>query len=70
MVGAGGIGCELLKTLVMSGYKDIELVSITLSSEWSTTISQSSVAAHRVHLCLLPCGNANGSSEDSQKWWN
>jgi molybdopterin/thiamine biosynthesis adenylyltransferase len=28
MVGAGGIGCELLKTLVMSGYKDIELVSI------------------------------------------
>lgn len=25
-VGAGGIGCELLKTLVMIGFEDIELV--------------------------------------------
>ena len=25
-VGAGGIGCELLKTLVMTGFEDIELV--------------------------------------------
>ncbi len=25
-VGAGGIGCELLKTLVCTGFKDIELV--------------------------------------------
>eukprot|EP00897_Mesotaenium_endlicherianum_P009495 jgi/Mesen1/8574/ME000497S07985 len=28
MVGAGGIGCELLKTLVMTGFKDIELVDL------------------------------------------
>ena len=26
MVGAGGIGCELLKNLVMSGFKKIEIV--------------------------------------------
>lgn len=27
MIGAGGIGCELLKTLVLTGFKDIEIVS-------------------------------------------
>ena len=26
-IGAGGIGCELLKTLVLTGFEDIELVS-------------------------------------------
>jgi len=25
MVGAGGIGCELLKTLVLTGFDDIEM---------------------------------------------
>ena len=28
MVGAGGIGCELLKNLVLTGFEDIELVSV------------------------------------------
>lgn len=26
MVGAGGIGCELLKNLVLTGFTDIEVV--------------------------------------------
>lgn len=28
VVGAGGIGCELLKTLVLTGFEDIHVVSI------------------------------------------
>jgi molybdopterin/thiamine biosynthesis adenylyltransferase len=30
VVGAGGIGCEILKNLVMCGFKDIEIVSFMI----------------------------------------
>ena len=28
VVGAGGIGCELLKNLVMTGFEDIEIIDL------------------------------------------
>ena len=40
VVGAGGIGCELLKNLVLTGFKDIEVVRL------SYVVSR--------HLCCIP----------------
>jgi ubiquitin-like 1-activating enzyme E1 B len=33
MVGAGGIGCELLKNLVLTGYGEVHLVGVNTISE-------------------------------------
>lgn len=41
VVGAGGIGCEILKSLVMSGFADIEIVSIFCSSRRNLTFQLS-----------------------------
>ena len=44
-VGAGGIGCELLKTLVMTGFRDIEVRMI---------IPMPSLDRDRFNLCNCP----------------
>lgn len=41
VVGAGGIGCELLKNLVLTGFKDIEVVSNQYSAFIMLNIIQS-----------------------------
>jgi hypothetical protein len=60
MVGAGGIGCELLKTLVLTGFKHIHLVrffaallpySLSLSLSLVIAFTNSSCAA-AAFLCL------------------
>lgn len=33
VVGAGGIGCEVLKNLVLSGFADIEIVSVPWNND-------------------------------------
>ena len=32
VVGAGGIGCELIKNLVLTGFEDIELVRSAINN--------------------------------------
>ena len=50
MVGAGGIGCELLKTLVLSGFEDIEMIDLDTIDVSKPTNAWSKPCRHQIKL--------------------
>lgn len=49
MVGAGGIGCELLKNIVLAGFRDIHVVSAALAP--LLNFSPVSILSNSMHYC-------------------
>ncbi|KAL6004213.1 SUMO-activating enzyme subunit 2 [Asimina triloba] len=58
MVGAGGIGCDLLKTLALSGFQDIHIVSTSLASTLPSVTS--GLVAHATGCSKRVGGFTNG----------
>lgn len=52
VVGAGGIGCEVLKNLVMTGFSDIEIVSIQCTMHLVCTQTNGHRTEIALHLSL------------------
>ena len=48
LVGAGGIGCELLKLLVISGYKNISVVDYSNIEDINVTFTAYAMACNNV----------------------
>ncbi|KAL0356678.1 UNVERIFIED_CONTAM: SUMO-activating enzyme subunit [Sesamum calycinum] len=49
MVGAGGIGCELLKTLALSGFKDVHIIDMD-----TIEVARDAVLKFRPNICITP----------------
>lgn len=39
MIGAGGIGCELIKTLILSGFRKVTMVRILIQARLASLIA-------------------------------